>query len=96
MIEATAQSGRIGMVEPIAEALRRAIALVADDDNPVREICLASDLQASAWRDADGPIELPDGVRLIVLQPRPPSRANAAFERVEAEPPGGDQPEGTQ
>ncbi len=68
---------------PIVEAVRRAIALLEDDDNPVREIILLSDLQASALRDAGDRPKLPDDIRLIALRSRAPSRANAAFSAVD-------------
>ncbi|MGQ9592397.1 MAG: BatA domain-containing protein, partial [Planctomycetota bacterium] len=78
---------------PLVAAVRRALALLAEDRSPAKDLYVLSDFQASAFEGAeplgDAPLaEPPAGVATILLRPAVRSAANAALISAEPEPGG--------
>lgn len=74
---------------PLLAAVRRALALLAEDRNPAKELYVLSDLQASAFEGAEPLAGAPPaGVTTVLLRPAVRSAANAALISAEPEPGG--------
>ncbi len=68
---------------PLAEAIKRAYGLFENDTNPVREILVFTDLQASAFPEGTTVPPPPGRTQVILLLPKRPPAPNLAVREVE-------------
>ena len=67
---------------PLLGAVERALKLLEKETDPVREVCLFSDVQASAF-DGAGSVSIPEGMRVLILRPERPAEPNVTVSRTD-------------